>query len=222
MLCTVRGGIPQGSPVSGDALNLFFYRIDQAISSYSGTHKLSPSRVADDFVISGNNAVKGFEAVRLVEKLLREREIAVNRKKRKEAGFQPRSGNQEVHSINVRNRRGTAISKRQRTKAISLAQRYTDACKSIKPDSIEGVAALRAQLHGWMHYCRQAHFSPGRHLRRQLEAGDRTVRRKLRHLRISAHENKWWLVSRKRNEPRRIAAIWTRLALGPASQRAMH
>src|SRR4051794_15482660 len=45
-LCIVRGGIPQGSPISNDALNLYLWRVDQAMASYCGSMGLGYSRSA--------------------------------------------------------------------------------------------------------------------------------------------------------------------------------
>ena len=70
-LFTYRGGIPQGSPVSGDALNFFFWRLDQLMSSIAGASSLGYTRVADDFVISGNVSEPGDRAVDRLERIQR-------------------------------------------------------------------------------------------------------------------------------------------------------
>ena len=80
MLMTVRGHVPQGSPVSGDAINLFFWRVDQASASFCGKNHLGYTRVADDFVVSGNNRASGCEAMRRIENELAIRGIKVNKK----------------------------------------------------------------------------------------------------------------------------------------------
>ncbi len=220
MLLTVRGHVPQGSPVSGDAINLFFWRIDQASASFCGQNHLGYTRVADDFVVSGNDRSSGFEAVLRIENELADRGIRVNKKKREKNGFQPNAGRQLVHSILVNRRRGTAVSPDHREAAIQIARKYVDACRSIQPDSIEGVAYKRSQLQGWMYYCRQATYSPALHLKKQLATGDRLVHRRLGSLKLVAYQNKWWLVTKKRNEPRRLANLWRRRLISlPASAR---
>jgi hypothetical protein len=215
MLCTVRGRIPQGSPVSGDALNLFLWRADQLLSSFCGKF-LSYTRSADDSVLSGKNRRLGDHAARLIERALAVRGIRVNEKKRKEHGRQSIFWHQHVHSIRVNNRLGTTISDSHRDTALAMADAYVAACKSVQPNSLEALAYKRSQLQGWLNYCLQAKFSPARHLRRLLDAGDQTIRRKLLRLGLSAYKGKWWLVNRKsrKNEPRRIAQLWRKKLCG--------
>ena len=210
LLATVRNSVPQGSPLSNDALNLFFWRVDQVLASFCGQYDLAFSRIADDFVISGNNRAAGFGATRLVERLLDERGIRVNEKKRRKSGFRLREEKPQVHSILVHNRRGTTISDEHRKTAIAAAERYLAACKSVQPDSLEALACKRQSVAGWMYYCRQAQFGPAIAVRRLLKAGDDVMRRKLTHLRLSAPKGKWWVVTKKRNEPRWLAMLWRR------------
>ena len=207
-LCTVRGSIPQGSPISNDAVNLYFWRIDQAMASLCGSLGLAYSRVADDFVISGKNIRLGETAARRLERQLATKGIRVNMRKRNENGFQHRNDKPLVHNILTHNRRGTTISDEHRQKATELAERYVAACKSLHADSLEAVAYKRQKLTGWMYYFRQAEFGPARHVRRLLEVGDVIVRRKLRSLSISAHKGKWWLIRKNCNEARRLSCIW--------------
>ncbi len=215
MLFTYRGGVPQGSPVSGDALNLFFWRLDQLLASMAGSLGLGYSRNADDFVLSGNNRSSG-ELV--TERLEREMELLglkVNEKKKAKHGLQTCSEERLIHSISVSKPKGTSISRMQTREALELADNYVSACRSVTADSLQAISAKRYRLTGWMHYCRQAEFSPTRKIRQLLEAGDRHVLRKLRAAEISSKKNIWWIVDLKnrRNEPKRLASIWrTRLA----------
>jgi hypothetical protein len=212
LLCTPRGGIPQGSPLSNDALNLYLWRSDQVISSFCGQSHLTYSRIADDLVISGNARDAGDDAIMRVESLLQDRGLRINARKRRESGFQFGEKKSLVHNICTQNKRGTQICDEHHLRAIEIAEKYRAACKSVQRESLVALAEKRQRLVGWLHYCRQAHFSPAHHLRRLLDAGDRAVLKKLRGLGISAHKNKWWLVSPRRNEPRRIVALWSRIA----------
>jgi hypothetical protein len=211
-LFTYRGSVPQGSPVSGDALNLFFWRIDQLLASMAGNCRVGYSRVADDFVFSSKFSGAADKMLATLENALRERGIAINAKKKAQHGLQTCSVDRRVHSISVSKPRGTAINRDQAAEALLLATNYVRACKSLSADSIEAVAAKRRTLCGWMHYCRQAEFGPAKAIRQHLEAGDRHVLKRLRSLSISPQKNKWWFVNRKqkRNEPRRLAMVWQR------------
>ena len=208
LLCTVRGQIPQGSPISGDALNLFLWAIDQAISSRAGNNSIRPSRVSDDFVLSGRNFDAGDMLTRFIEDELAKIGIKINQRKKLKAGLQDSAQDRLVHGISISKRRGTGINRDQTKFARELAESYRASCESVSVESFEALACKRRTLVGWMHYCRQAHFSPAKHVRRLLEAGDRKVNKKLGSLSITANKNKWWIVTRQRNEPRRIANIW--------------
>jgi len=210
MLFTYRGGIPQGSPVSGDALNLFFWRLDHLMSSLAGTVSFGYSRVADDFVLSGKQCNVGEEIAARLERELEKQGIHLNEKKKANSGLQTCSEERLVHSISVSKPRGTAISREQSRIALELAANYVAACRSVTVDSLQAVAAKRQSLAGWMHYCRQAEFGPARTIKQQMAAGDRHVLKKLRAIEIYSRNNKWWIVDlkRKRNEPKRIATIW--------------
>jgi Reverse transcriptase (RNA-dependent DNA polymerase) len=210
LFCTPRGGIPQGSPLSNDALNLYLWRTDQAISSFCGQARLAYSRIADDLVISGNARDAGDDAIMRIEGLLQDRGLCINAKKRRESGFQFGEKKNLVHNICTHNKRGTQICDEHYVEAIELAEKYRAACKSVQRESLAALADKRQRLVGWLHYCRQAHYSPAQHVRRMLEVGDRAVLKKLRSLGISAHKNKWWLVSPRRNEPKRLVGLWSR------------
>lgn len=211
-LFTYQGSVPQGSPVSGDALNLFFWRIDQLLSSMAGNCRVRYSRVADDFVFSSKYRDAANTLVATLESELRKRDISINIRKKDRHGLQTCSVDRRVHNISVSKPRGTAISREQAAQALFLATNYVRACKSVSPDSIEAVAAKRQTLYGWMYYCRQAKFGPAKVIRQYLDAGDRHVSKRLRSLSITAQKNKWWIVNhaQKKNEPRRLAIVWQR------------
>lgn len=210
MLFTYRGGIPQGSPISGDALNLFFWRLDQQMASIAGSNRLAYSRVADDFVISGNKREGGENIVAKLELELAHRGVRINKKKKRESGLQTCSEERLVHSISVSKPKGTAISRIHTQKALQLAENYVTACRSVSADSIQAIASKRKTLEGWMNYTRQAEFGPAKTIRQRIKAGDRHVLRKLRSVGISSKNNKWWILSHQhhRNEPKRLATIW--------------
>lgn len=210
---TYRGGVPQGSPVSGDALNLFFWRLDQLLSSIAGSHGLRYGRIADDFVLSGNDRDAGEALAQLLEGELAARGVSVNEKKKRVSGLQTSSDERLVHSISVARRRGTKISRSHTQAAIKLAENYVAASRSVTADSIQAVACKRHAVAGWMYYCRQADFGPAKTIRNLLEAGDRHVLRRLRAVGLNSKGNKWWVVNHraKRNEPKRLSIIWSHI-----------
>jgi len=209
-LSTYQGAIPQGSPISGDVINLFFWRLNQAISSRAGKLGIRYGRVVDDFAFSGSRRCQADDLLEFLEAELSSRGITVNHSKKVELGVQDRSQELLVHNVSVSSPRGTSTNKCHRRTAFELAQKYLTASKSVSADSIQAVAARRRKLLGWISYSKQAEKSNFKALREHLRAGDRHVLERLRSLAIDSPKNKWWIVEArtKRDEPRRIARIW--------------
>ena len=137
MLCTVRSRIPQGSPVSNDALNLYFYRVDGLLHSFCGSMHLAYSRVADDFVVSGKSLEPGEKAIGLVERELKKRGISINHNKKRKNGRQVKHQSRLVHNICVNSGRGTKLNPEHRTAITHTAESYVAACKSAHSSSLE-------------------------------------------------------------------------------------
>jgi hypothetical protein len=117
----------------------------------------------------------------------------------------------EIHSLIVNSRRGLRPRRPHINKALGLAEYYARRARQAEPQELPYLAALRARAYGMMYYCRQADFSPARHLRRMLAHADQKVLRMLRARGLYPHKNKWWVVVRKgRNEPERLVSLWNK------------
>jgi hypothetical protein len=156
-------------------------------------------------VLSGNNERAGRDMAKLAEDELGARGLRVNLEKRTEVGFQRNSGKQQVHNILVNSRNGTRISVEHREVARKLADEYVAGCHSVQSSSFVAIAYKRSRLVGMIHYQRQAKFSQASHLNQMLRRGDRFIARKLQMMRISADKGRWWLATKGKDEPRRIA-----------------
>ncbi|MGD8451333.1 MAG: reverse transcriptase family protein [Phycisphaerae bacterium] len=207
-LCTVRGRMAQGSPVSSDALNLFLYDADRALSAACGRNGSRYSRTYDDMVISVQSPSLAEWPGDAMRRQIEGHGLSINARKLRMNGFAAQHREQRVHNLRVNNRRGVKIVAEQTAKALALAEAYLRGAKVVSADSLEGLARKRAQVAGWMYYTRQADFGPARHIKRLLEAGDRHVMRALASRGLSARRGKWWITSKKRNEPRRLAQAW--------------
>lgn len=207
-LMTIRGRIPQGSPVSGDALNLFLYAADERIrvecSKFGGRY----TRSADDMVISveGRFAVRRAEA--LLEEEIRRAGLKVNAKKRDENGVKRRHQVQLVHNISVNSPRGTRVSDEREKNALDAAEAYVRGARGVGPCTIIGLAARRERVFGHYHDLHQAERSPGSHILRLLDAGDRLISDKLRRIQLSSPKNRWWMMTPRHNEPLRLSRLW--------------
>ena len=207
LLLTARGRVPQGAPTSSDALNLYLWDADQAILSLCGRWRCKASRVYDDFVISTDDPASVTTITRAIEREIAEHELDVNEEKRCRSGFLSPSKQQRVHNLEVKSRKGVGITRDQGRVATKAAESYVRRARFVSPDTLEVAARKRQKLVGYMGHCGQADYGPVKHLRRLLKQGDRLVRTRLLREGIT-RQNKWWVISRKRNEPRRLERLW--------------
>lgn len=213
-ILAVRGRVPQGSPVSSDALNIYLFQADLEVSAVCGRYHATRSRNYDDIVVSFKNRCLIGPISRAIESSVQKCHLTVSQHKRRKHGVQSCSQIQKVHGLVVNSRRGVAINKEQAAKATSLAEDYVRGAKRVSPESLPGLAAKRAQVCGWMYNCRQAEFSPAKHVQRLIESGDRIVRRKLERHNVFARHGKWWVTAYGanravlHNEPERLKKWW--------------
>lgn len=207
LLLTVRDRVPQGSPTSSDALNLYLWDADQSILSLCGRWRCKASRVYDDFVISTDDPASVATITRTIEREIAEHELDVNEEKRRRSGFRSPSKQQRVHNLEVKSPKGVGIPRDQWRVAIEAAESYVRTARCVSPYTLEVAARKRQKLTGYMGYCGQADYGPVKHLRRLLKQGDRLVHTRLLREGIT-RKNKWWVISRKRNEPRRLERLW--------------
>ncbi|MBI4716828.1 MAG: hypothetical protein HY763_03410 [Planctomycetes bacterium] len=208
-LMTNRGVIPHGAPVSGDALNLFLAdsdrRLDHCVRRRGGSY----TRSADDMVVSVGARESVTPLARVIEDEIEGHGLRVSEHKRRQKGVQHSNtrGGPRVHNLLVNNRRGVGAVPEHRAKGLRLAESYVCGARSVRPETLEGLASRRAELVGMINYFRQLRFSPARHLARLLRQGDRLVRSRLSTVGVSLTA-KWWVNSRKRNRPREIGDRW--------------
>jgi len=205
-LLTHKNCIPQGSPISNDALNFCLYDLDAKATSACGRDVVY-TRTADDHVISSDNLERLAEISDLVEREIADHGLTLNEKKRTRNGLVVSPSCQLVHSIAVNHSRGTRINPAYAADYTELAHRYVRAARSVSAESLQGVARLRRKLAGSVNYCRQAHFSPASNLTRLLRTGDRLVERKLSQHGVT-RSRKWWVSNKRRDRAKEYASIW--------------
>ena len=209
LLFTLRDRIPQGSPVSSDALNLFLYDVDRALSASCGAVGANYTRTYDDMVASIDKTKHMEMPGKCIEKQIDSHGLKVNRRKRKKQGLQRRHKEQRVHNLIVSSKRGVRIPREQQRKALELAERYVRGAKAVSPACLEALAHKRERIFGFLCHFRQAYFSNARHLWKLIRSGDRIVSRRLDQIGLTPHRNKWWvMVKGHRNEPKRLANLW--------------
>jgi hypothetical protein len=205
-LMTVRDCIPQGSPLSNDALNFFLFDLDIALDQRPGG-KAVFTRMADDCVISSDDPVLAKGLVQVLEEQIKVHGLTVNEEKKAKNGWVESPKRQLMHSIIVNDPRGTRVKDEFGIKAMELADKYVGAARCVCADTLEATAAKRRELAGWLNYCRQARFSPSQALSRKLKTGDNLVRRRLRQAGVT-WSRKWWVKGQHRNRSAEYASVW--------------
>jgi len=206
-LMTVDGHIPQGSPVSSDALNLYLWNADHAVYSTAGSIGASSSRVYDDFVTSCDSHRHARRLAAFLDRQIVTHALSANERKKRDHGFNPPHRRQRVHNLEVKRKAGVGIPAEQARLALEWAESYVRTARCVSPDTLEIAARKRQKSIGHHGYCRQARFGPARHVRRLIEQGDRLVRRRLLRADVT-RKRKWWVISRTRDEPRRLETLW--------------
>lgn len=215
-LMTVHGRIPQGSPISSDALNFFLSNVDRKIALNTFSRKANYGRVYDDMVISTHDPDCVEQLIQCVEDNVEGLGLKVSEKKKLQIGFQPRSRIQVVHGIVVNDAKGTRISKKIADESRRMANNYISACKRVAPHSLLSVVRKRQALMGMICHCMQARYGPEKHLRKQMKFGDRIVRTRLEQVGLTCKKGRWWIKSKK-NDPVKLANKWCRIMASPAS-----
>ena len=210
-LLTHRNQIPQGSPASGDALNLFLYDGDAHLTAQC-LGKAVVTRSADDWIVSSRDLTFVEQAGRIVEEEIVQHGLRVNEAKRKKRGLQKSDRRQLVHNIVVNSAEGTSINAEFTTKAIEAGLEYVRAARRVSPETLKQTAALREKVHGWLYYSRQAHFSPAPYVRRLMRTGDRLVSTRLIKAGVT-RARRWWAS----NGPAELTRRWQAVVPGNRS-----
>lgn len=212
-LLTVNGHIPQGSPVSSDALNLLLYHSDLRLQRLAADKSISIERTYDDIVFSGEDESKLNEMSDAVENEIESLGYKVNKEKKKEVGCQPASRVQRVHNMIVNSGRGLKANEELQAKALRLAESFAKGCKRASHETIESLADKRQRLLGYICHFSQMTFTNTKHLRRLMGHGDCHIAQVLEKKGLQAYKKKWWLKSTTRNEPKRLSQQWKRQAV---------
>ncbi len=185
--------IPQGSPLSGTALNLYLYDLDHRISSIIGATDIRFGRTYDDMVLSLNSKTEIPRATRLLESQISRIGLNINQKKREKNGLQDANhSNPEIHGIPIYKNGRVGINKVQIQKALSAAEAYRLGARCVSAESFESVWKKRRVLSGWICHCLQSDASIKQHLKKLRSQSDSKVLRLLKKAHLSCKKNKWW------------------------------
>ena len=207
-LFTVHGRVPQGSPLSTDAVNEYLRDVDAEIATNSGRMGLVATRLTDDITVSTQALDQLQESEVIIRTALSKTELQINEGKFQNNGVQTRYTPSKTHNFNTSSPRGVRLCRKHRDEGLAIANTYRTLAKEASWETVEYLAFKRQQVNGWMHFSRLADYSPAKEIRRNLEAGDRHVRNKLKEVNLDSYHKKWWQNNSKRNIASHVAALW--------------
>lgn len=85
-ICTVDGGLPQGSPSSPKLANLACIRLDRRLSGYVGPRGIAYTRYADDLTFSSISETAIRNSTRFIKTIIEDEGFQINEKKTRIAG----------------------------------------------------------------------------------------------------------------------------------------
>ncbi len=207
-IMTVHGRIPQGGSLSSLAVNLYMLRLDGHLSKSVRAKSGRYGRLTDDFVISVNSREKAVNLEKELDYRIRQKNLQINEKKRREKGFLAGDKLKDIHSLIINSKRGLRPKEKHIKDGLKLATHYARCCRCATPFDLPFLSDLRQITAGMMYYLRQADFSPARHIRRMVEHADEKVKNMLLKKGLQPYKNKWWLVHKTKNEPFRLLKLW--------------
>jgi hypothetical protein len=206
-LLLFRGRLPQGSPASNAALNLFFFRTDEAIRLAAARFGGRYTRFADDFNISISDRAFVVDAANLLEKSLAACGLETNRKKRKQEGLRLIHEERIVNGVATNSPNGTRLPAAVAARLVRNAEALLVSAKSASPGTLAGIAERRRRLEGSLNYAAMAARSPAKAMRRILSLTDDAIRSRLNKSDIKTTEV-WWQKNQHHDVAEVIAARW--------------
>jgi hypothetical protein len=190
-LMVVGGSVPQGSPLSGSALNLCLRKTDILLSKAAGQAQVSYTRYGDDLAFSGRTVDCVLRLQSQARCLLEAAGFTINERKLESEGLTVTTG-REVLSIDVDDPRGTRISGRHRKTAADAGLRYVRSARCVSGASFPGVVRNLLVAVGWLNYIGQSDMPRPGELRKHVVQGDRHVQKYLARQGLGARDGKWW------------------------------
>ena len=208
LLMTVRNRVPQGSPTSNDALNLYLWLNDNKLQKMVAEQGGKYTRYADDITVSTNVSEKIESIGTSIEQSIEDNALKINQDKKDYDGLRLINEPQEVQGFLVNSKKGLQIPTAKRDAAREDARSFVRASRCVQPSSLVAVAKKREALVGTINYQAQAEINDTKHLRKQLRAGERLVQKRLERDGLNAQAKRWWKQNKKRTLWQQLAKTW--------------
>jgi hypothetical protein len=201
------GYIPQGSPTSNAAIDLYFFRTDCVIENKLSMHGGRYTRFTDNLDTSFSNATRAPLISAILDAELTGLGLLINRKKEAENGWQPHGIEQIMCGVRIDSRRGTQLPSKVLQKLLQSAEALYHGARSAAPHTICGLARKRRSIQGWLNQASQADLAPVRVIQNRLRQTDFAIRNKLHGFRIFPR-CEWYVKSNGVDVAVELAEIW--------------
>jgi hypothetical protein len=204
-LLLYRGRLPQGSPASNAALNLYFFRTDEEIRQAAAKFGGRYTRYTDDLVISVAETSSIAQAVALLEQSIADLGFAVNAAKIERVRLLHEE--RTVNGVAINSPKWTRLPAKESQSLVNKCNQFVIAAKSVSPDTLIGLSIRRRRLEGCKNYCSMAGHSPAAALNRLLAFADASISQRLTNDGIRVI-SRWWQKNQHRDEAEILAARW--------------
>lgn len=192
-LMTINNAVPQGSPISSDAMNLYLYNIDQKLASEAGKLNAVYTRTYDDMVASSRSPRAVKRLAHTIDFEVSKNALKINEKKKEKNGYRSPNETRTVHNIVVTSPKGLKVTQKHTEDARSNVCNYLLSSKSVTPRSIYALIKKRHVAMGWVRYVESVNPKHGKHLKQIAKTADHKALKCFQKNIDLSNSYKWWL-----------------------------
>jgi hypothetical protein len=203
------GELAQGGPCSNVAINLFFNRVDEDISTELAALGARYTRFSDGLDVSITCSAYQDEVVSILVKHMGRLGLEFNQDKATKTGWQPVGTERVISGVRTNSPRGTQLPRDVIRRATALASKLLKGARTVAPHTIVSLAARRRSLQGLLNQMAQATIAPRGDLKRKVNQIDAAISNAL--LRVGIRPHRMWFTKGKTfNEAKDLMALWKR------------
>jgi len=208
------GYLPQGSPASNAALDLFFYRVDCDIQFELAEIAARYTRFTDGLDASFRRASSAGTVGALIERNLTRLGLTINSRKLEKCGWQPVGTERVMSGVCVNSPSGTQLPTVTIKKITTECEGLVRGARSVAAHTLVGLARRRRRLQGWLNQSSQADFSPVREWQRHVRSADHLILTRLAFAKVVSNRE-WYTKGRDFDQAADLAAAWRHRRSGP-------
>jgi hypothetical protein len=201
------GYLPQGSPASNAAIDLYFYRVDCEISEKLAGLGARYTRFTDGLDCSFEIENTRIEVEAIVHENLARLGLTVNQKKLESVGWQHVHAERVMSGVRVNSARGTNLPRATLKDLVREVDSLDRGSRTVAPHTIVGLARRRRSVQGWVNQASQADISPSIAIQNRLNVIDRRIRKKLHDSELYMYKT-WYVKNKSADVAQSIASKW--------------